>query len=311
MLEFQEWVTKESKILKVEGGNAVSGVTRINQENVAATLKSIESSVLPVLGISKKDVKVLGSTGKKNPGSSSGDIDLAISLTAIAGSPKFKNKFTFDGSTASMAEATKEIGDLMKRKFKEVHPMPGLGIVSIAFPIVNSDKNQDGEFVQLDLMLTDDLDYTSFAFHSPYEKDSKYKGIYRNFFLFAIAGEIQKKVIATCVGDDGCEIPETWSRYWFDMKNGVMKGIQTIRGAKGLLKNPKVVSKDPITRVPSDVIKFLLGPTFDVGDADSFEKIYKAVNSNRFAHKEFRFKILKKLKDNLEKEGLPVPDELR
>jgi hypothetical protein len=309
MLDYAQWLT-ESKHLKLEGGNAVSGVTRINQENVEATLASAFSKVLPSLRLTKKDVKILGSTGKKNPGGTSGDIDMAISLTAMAESGTFKG-ITFDSSAATIAELTKEIGEIMKRKFDQVHPMPGLGIVSIAFPIVNTDGLQAGEFVQLDLMITDDLEYTGFAYHSPYEKDSRYKGIYRNFFLFAIAGEIQKKVITTCSDENGCEIPETWSRYWFDMKNGVMKGIQSIRGAKGLLKNPKVVSKEPITRVPLEVVRFLLGPTFDLTDVDSFEKIYRAVNSNAFAHKPFKRQILAKLAANLEKEGLPLPDELQ
>ena len=311
MLDYQSWLrVSESKHLKLEGGNAVEGVTRINQENVEATLAKAFSMVLPSLRLTKNDVKILGSTGKKNPGGTSGDIDMAISLTAMANSGTFKG-IIFDSSSATIAELTKEIGDIMKRKFDQVHAMPGLGIVSIAFPIVNTDKKQAGQNVQLDLMITDDLEYTGFAYHSPYEKDSKYKGIYRNFFLFAIAGEIQKKVLSTCTDADGCEIPETWSRYWFDMKNGVMKGIQSIKGAKGILKNPKVVSKEPITRVPLEVVRFLLGPTFDLTDVDSFEKIYKAVNSGAFAHKKYKQQILAKLTDSLEKQGLPLPDELQ
>ena len=66
-----------------EGGNAVEGVSRINQENVAKTLKSFYSKVLPVLRITKNDTAVLGSTGKKLPGGSSGDIDIAVSRPAL------------------------------------------------------------------------------------------------------------------------------------------------------------------------------------------------------------------------------------
>jgi len=54
------------------------GVSRINQENVAATLKYIYDTLLPALGIDRKWVQPLGSTGKKLPGGTSGDIDLAM-----------------------------------------------------------------------------------------------------------------------------------------------------------------------------------------------------------------------------------------
>jgi len=66
-----------------EGGNVVTNVTRINQENVEATLKEIYKKAVPALGISKKNTGLLGSTGKKNLGSSSGDIDLSVDLSPV------------------------------------------------------------------------------------------------------------------------------------------------------------------------------------------------------------------------------------
>lgn len=64
-------------------GNPLS-VQRINQENVAATLKYIYDEILPAIQIDRKWVQPLGSTGKKLAGGSSGDIDLGIDATKIS-----------------------------------------------------------------------------------------------------------------------------------------------------------------------------------------------------------------------------------
>lgn len=67
----------------MEGGHAKSDIPeelkdRINQENVEATMDDIYTRLLPELGLTKDDVKPVGSTGKKLPGGTSGDIDLAM-----------------------------------------------------------------------------------------------------------------------------------------------------------------------------------------------------------------------------------------
>ncbi len=75
MLKFKQYIK--------EGGNAVKGVDRINQENVKDTLKSISKGIIKVLKNSDKDTGLLGSTGKKLPGGSAGDIDMAIDANQV------------------------------------------------------------------------------------------------------------------------------------------------------------------------------------------------------------------------------------
>ena len=71
------------KELMLEGGNMFEDVTRIHQDNVAATLQYIYEEILPAIGIDRKYVQPLGSTGKRLSGGSSGDIDLGIDATKI------------------------------------------------------------------------------------------------------------------------------------------------------------------------------------------------------------------------------------
>ena len=71
------------KVLMSEGGNMFDDVVRIHQENVPATLKYIYDEILPAIGINRKYVQPLGSTGKRLPGGSSGDIDLGIDCLKV------------------------------------------------------------------------------------------------------------------------------------------------------------------------------------------------------------------------------------
>lgn len=53
------------KAFLVEGGNAIKSSSRINQLNVQATIDAIMQDLIPSLGLSQQDVKILGSTRKK------------------------------------------------------------------------------------------------------------------------------------------------------------------------------------------------------------------------------------------------------
>lgn len=298
MLDFQKW-------LKLEGGNAVDDVVRINQENVEATLKDVYSRVLPILKLSKNDTRLLGSTGKRNPGGTSGDIDMAVSVQAMVDNG-FLEQPEEENYTSRVIGL---IGAAVKKKFPNAKAMPGIGVVSIAFPISNTDGKQEDQFVQLDLMLSDDLEFSSFAFHSPYEKDSVYKGVYRNLLMTAIAGALNRETLSS-TEVNGADVPDTWTRFWYDNKMGVSKGIQSIKGPKGLLKNPKAVQKVTITKVPLEIVKFLLGPSFTVADVNSFETIWKAVKSPKFIHKKLLPGILTKYKETLDSISLPIPSEI-
>jgi len=68
----------DDKALMLESGNMFDDTVRINQENVAATLKYIYDEILPALGIDRKDTQPVGSVTKKLPGSTSGDLDIGI-----------------------------------------------------------------------------------------------------------------------------------------------------------------------------------------------------------------------------------------
>ena len=288
----------------LEGGNAIKTSSRINQLNVAATLKQIYSELLPKLGLKKSDTTLLGSTGKKNPdknGSaegSSGDIDLGISQKALMKANGLKEK--------------DEIYDFLKtigKDYKDVKAFPGLEVVSIAFPIVNEDGLQADKVVQLDLMPVADLAYSSWSYFSPAWNESKYKALYPKEVYYACARYADTKIIET--GElDGKTVPATWERLFFDLGRGLMSGTQSIKGKKKLIKSAKTSDKKVISTDPEVVVKKFFGPEFKPNQVRTWEQVWDAIHSESFPLKDHLDEILKMVKKGIIRKGYEVPPEL-
>lgn len=286
--------------LITEGGNAVKMSSRLNVENFKATADDIIKRLLPKLKLSKNDVVFLGSGGKKAPGDTHGDIDLAVSIPAL-----LKNN-----NLSTMKEVYEFLEKTAKSISSEVVNLASIGLISLAWNIVNADGKQEGKYVQLDLMPSDDLEWTTFAYFSPMHYESKYKGAYRNLLLIACAKYSNLKVLKTALDKEHKEVPAQWERHMWDMSKGLMKAVQTIEGKKGLLANPKTLDKALISNNPQEVVSLILGPKFKSSDMISFESVYAAIMSNEFLYKEHRTSIFKDAAKGLQTMGLALPKEL-
>jgi len=284
-----------------EGGNAIKMSSRINQENVEATLDSIYKTLLPRLNITKSDIGLLGSTGKKAPGDSSGDIDLAISVQAI-----IKNN--------EEIETPKELYDFIYKVASDLSPevkdMRGMGIISLAWPIVNADGRQDNEYVQLDLMTVDSVDWAKWAYYSPAWNESPYKGLYRNELLYAIAKYMDYETLKTALDKEGNEVDVEWKRNFFDLGKGLLTGQQTRMGKKGIVKTTKTINKTLLTADPRKAAKMMFGPDAEPNDLLTWEQTFAAVMDKDFVYADKRNDILKMAKEGILRKGFPVPPEL-
>ncbi len=146
----------KNTLLLAEGGNIFSD-RRIQKAEVIPTLKHIEQ----ITGLSLVD-NTLGSTGKAE---SSGDLDVVID----------SNLHTKD----------KLIKDLIAKGVDPTH-LKKTGIeVAYKAPIINSNGEETGDYIQADLMFHDDPQYLKFY----YDNNEKlpYKGAHRNITLASIA----------------------------------------------------------------------------------------------------------------------------
>lgn len=284
-----------------EGGNAVKSSVRINQENVSATMASIAKDLLPKLNISETDTRNLGSTGKKAPGDSSGDVDLAISVQAIT-----ENN---DG-----VETPKELYDFIvsvaNSVSQEVKDLRSIGLVSLAWPIVNVDHKQAGEVVQLDLMTVDSIDWAEWAYYSPSFDQSPWKGLYRNELLYALARHMNYETVSKAFDKEGTEVDSEWKRDFFDLGKGLLTGTQSRMGKKGIIKSVKTLDKELKSHDPAEVVEMMFGPGVTPESVLTWEDTFRMLMDPNFVYADKRNDILQMAKEGILKKGFPVPDEL-
>ena len=296
MLRFKEFIK--------EGGGAVGDVDRINQENVEATLKAISTKIIKPLKITTKDIGVLGSTGKRKPGGSSGDIDIAIDANKVL--------------RANAIQIADELFDFIAGKAKKVSNTvvsnKGTGVISLQFPISNADGKQNNKKVQLDLMIVDNLDLAKFNFWSPHEEQSKWKGIYRNIILSSMASVMDFEVLEKGYDENDVEVPTLFKRNFIDLKRGLMRGLQTRIGKSGKLfakGRKQTLETKVLENQPEGIIKAILGPAFTVKDAESFESLFKILDHPKYLYRSKKKEIIKTFIAVISKsKGLVVPDEM-
>lgn len=287
-------------VLITEGGNAISNASRINQENVAATMEVVYKRLLPLLGIRQNNTALLGSTGKKLPGGTSGDVDLAVDKQLIMKVNRLKD--------------TKEFYDFLihaaERLGYEFNFLKGLGIVSIGWPIESVDGKQDGEVVQLDIMPSDNLKMTAWGMASPHQSVEQYKGAVRGELLYWIANEIDYKALKQQANELTGEIEDLeFERTIFNGMKGLYRIKQSYLSPKtGKRKaNKWTIGRKLIEDNPEAIAKLFFGPNASTKNLISAKEIWDAIMSPEFPYPDKRKSIVKNAIKSLTKSGIDYP----
>ena len=283
-----------------EGGNAINGVSRIHQENVSATMEMVYKKLLPLLGITKKNTALLGSTGKKLPGGSSGDVDLAIDKPIIM---KINNLKTSEELYNFLISAA-------QRLEVEYNYLKGLGIVSLGWPIENVDGKQEGEFVQLDLMPSDNLKMTAWGMASPHQSVEQYKGAVRGELLYWIANEIDYKALKQQANELTGEIEDLeFERTIFNGMKGLYRIKQSFLSPKtGKRKaNKWTIGRELIETNPVAIAKLFFGKDVNPDDLISAKQIWDAMMAPEFPYPKARKRIVQNTIKSLTKSGIDYP----
>ena len=234
-------------------GGAMPGVGAIHIDEIEPTLDSLEK----VLGIDLKN-NVLGSVGKKE---FSGDIDIALEI-APDDIPDFLEKLknipeVLDIAKSSVIMTKVKIADYDPNKKVEGKPRTG--------------------YVQVDFM-PGDPGWLKTFYHAPHEKDSKYKGVFRNILISSIAAHLNKKESAQKISDGR---PVQSERYMWSPTDGLVKVLRTPEPNKkgdGYTKknNNKII--DGPYKDPNQIAKVLQLDSAD--DLYSYETLRKAMDKN-------------------------------
>jgi hypothetical protein len=287
-----------------EGGKAVANVMPIRAEDTMPTLKDIDTKILTrFLKLKGKDWAALGSTGKKLPGQTSGDIDIAIDIQKVADNYKIPTE-----------EVGQKILDLLDAAYPKMDKnyMKGLGIVSLAYPIKGSSGN-----VQVDLMLQDNIDFARWMFHSPdfTKQESEWKGLYRTELLKAIGNAVTVPDMTTYWEDefDGKYKGKVkkLGRIMLDPNKGYKKQIKSFVGKSGKsVKTGHSEWEEFVSKDPEMITKSLLGVNATIKDTNSFESVWKAMQKKDFPWKANMPEIVTYFVDVIKRKALPLPKEL-
>ena len=154
-LQIDNYLAKQLAESLNEGGNALTTTQRILNSDIPDTLVYIEGEILPRLGLEGWDIDcaVVGSAGKKKPEDTSGDIDIAVSIDRIAGQ-----------AGIDVGGVLKYIQNRLSEAGYETNIQYGFHQVNVAVPIAGDPQKG---YCQVDLMVTDNLDWSKFIYYSP------------------------------------------------------------------------------------------------------------------------------------------------
>lgn len=268
-------------IILSEGG-AMDGVGSIHIDEIEPTLDSLEK----ILGIDLKN-NVLGSVGKKE---FSGDIDIALEI-APEDIPAFVEKLknipeVLDLAKSSVIMTKVKIADYDPNKKVEGKPRTG--------------------FVQVDFM-PGDPGWLKTFYHAPHEKDSKYKGVFRNILMSSIAAHLDRKDSEQKISDGR---PVQSERYMWSPTDGLIRVLRTPEPNKkgdGYTKknNNKII--DGPYKDPNDIVKVLKLDSAD--DLYSYETLRKAMDKNYSP--DLVNAVLKDFADNSVIKDVGVPTDIK
>jgi len=242
----------ESSTKLTEGGS-MSGVGAIHIDEIKPTLDRLEK----VLGIDLKN-NTLGSVGKKE---FSGDIDIALDIKP-EDIPAFVEKL----------KSIPDVLDLAKSS-----------VIMTKVKIANYDAKKQVEgkprtgYVQVDFM-PGDPGWLKTFYHAPHEKDSKYKGVYRNILVSVIAAHLDRKDSKERLPDGRALKSE---RYLWSPTDGLVRIVRTPtpnkKGEGYTKKNDNKIIAGPYKN-PDEIANVLKFDSAD--DLYSYETVRKAMDKN-------------------------------
>ena len=279
LFELTQYKRASEKVI-VEGG-AMPGVGAIHTDEIRPTLAPLEKE----LGIDLMN-NTLGSVGKRE---FSGDIDVALQID------------------------TDKIPEFVERlkKSSQILDIAKSSVIMTKVKIADFDKSkEDGRprtgYVQVDFM-PGDPDWLKTYYHSPNEKDSQYKGVYRNIMIASIAGNINIEDSEEKI-DDGRPLQS--KRFMWSPRDGLVRVLRRPvpkKSGQGYTKknNNKIIAGPWKT---ADEIAKNLG--LDNGDdLDSYETLVKVIKKN--LSNEDQKTIFTAFADNYTIKGLGLPPELQ
>jgi len=271
------------KLNKLGESGAMEGVGAIHISEIQPTLARLEQD----LGVDLQN-NALGSVGKKEW---SGDIDVAMTL-ADADIPEFIARV-----------AASDIVDEAKKG-----PLVVISRVEIQGynPELETDKPRTG-FVQVDFMIDEDPAWLKTFYHSPSDKESKYKGAHRNIVVGALSQYVDRKESAEKTPDGR---PMTVERYMFSSKKGLVRIRRSPKPKANGQGYTKAFTNEIIGgpwKTNEEIAKIM--KLDSVENLNSFETVWAMIEKNHGS--KVAAAVARDLANDKSIQGFGIPDEIK
>ena len=278
---FELTQSKAAQSEVISEGGSMPGVGAIHIDEINPTLIPLEKE----LGIDLRN-NALGSVGKRE---FSGDIDVALKID------------------------TDKIPEFVERlkKSSQIMDIAKSSVIMTKVKIMDFDETkEDGRprtgYVQIDFM-PGDPDWLKTYYHSPNEKDSQYKGVYRNLMIASIAGNLDIDNSEETIEDGR---PLQSKRFMFSPRDGLVRVLRRpVPKASGngyTKKNNNKIIAGP-WKTADSIAKNL---KLDNGeDLYSYETLVKAIKKN--LSNEDQKKIFTAFTNNNTIKDMGIPPELQ
>jgi hypothetical protein len=194
----------------------------------------------------------------------------------------------------------------------EVLDIAKSSVIMTKVKIADYDPNKKVEgkprtgYVQLDFM-PGDPGWMKTFYHAPHEKDSKYKGVFRNILVSSIAAHLDRKDSEQKISDGRSVQSE---RYMWSPTDGLVRIVRTPepnkKGDGYTKKNNNKIIAGPY-KDPNEIAKVLQLDSAD--DLYSYETLRKAMDKNYSP--ELINVILKDFADNSVIKDVGVPTDIK
>ena len=261
-----------------EGGNVVFTNSTLDRQYLEPTVKN----ALNIWGLAGIPHEIVGSKNKPVMG----DIDVAIDSSdlgkRIGAKPVDRDVYWAKTDAFFKSHTPKEITGTPTYKVNK-----GLDQIHISAPIVG----KEGDFVQIDLMLGD-VGWMRDALSGT--TDSKYKAVYRNQLLASILAHSHEPT----------KDQNVMKKYQINWKKGLQSVDIITKGGK-----IEKTNLQPVAANMNEVASFLFGPGKTFQDINTFEKLFKHLNSSSFRYKDKKDEIIKSFNEDLVRMKLPPVKE--
>jgi hypothetical protein len=257
-----------------EGGNVFDDTTSFDGARIGLIQDKITSFLQDVLGFSTKDYSFVGSIKNKSKGIDINDVDVVISLNSNLISGTYE---TMEDYYTSLEKLSKMVS---KHKIKN-EVKKTLGLVSCKLLI------EDKEYLQTDILLVPSIVWGKWSYYSPGYSQSKYKGLYRNALLEAIAKSIHfnEEYFSKDEATEYYNVDDVKSyyRYRYLRNLGLWKVKEYNEGTRVLRYVKDYDTYTPITHSPNKVIDILLGDV-PMDKTFTFEDVYGIISNKNYKH---------------------------